>query len=282
MATIPIQEAVWQAAESLMSQGIRPTVANVREITQRGSAGTINDSLKEWWQDLAKRINVNKVHPDVPEPVVAIMQQLWHVALTHGESAFDKFKQEAQQAVDDAQKNKIAALERLQKSENKMTLLQAQTETLKSSERQLQTHLATEQALRTQADQQLETVRLNSQKALADVEITKSQLEKELALLAAQYQHVEHQFNEKNQQLEQQLQHQQQEFSAQNVLQQQLLQACELRTTQSDMQLLQAQTELRLTQQRLENCLLENLSLKETLQRPVQKRDVLKAKLKRF
>ena len=57
--------------------------------------------------------------------------------------------------------------------------LQAQIETLKSSERQLQTHLATEQALRTQADQQLETVRLNSQKALADVEITKSQLEKD-------------------------------------------------------------------------------------------------------
>ena len=35
MRTLTIQEAVWQAAESLMSQGIRPTVANVREITQR-------------------------------------------------------------------------------------------------------------------------------------------------------------------------------------------------------------------------------------------------------
>ena len=86
MRTLTIQEAVWQAAESLMSQGIRPTVANVREITQRGSAGTINDSLKEWWQDLAKRINVNAIHPDIPEPVVAVMQQLWHVALTPSRS----------------------------------------------------------------------------------------------------------------------------------------------------------------------------------------------------
>ncbi|MBH1969863.1 hypothetical protein FK216_01465 [Moraxellaceae bacterium AER2_44_116] len=282
MRTLTIQEAVWQAAESLMSQGIRPTVANVREITQRGSAGTINDSLKEWWQDLAKRINVNAIHPDIPEPVVAVMQQLWHVALTHGESAFDKFKEEAQLQVDNAQQSKIAALERLQHADNQMTHLQAKIDVLKESERQLQTTLATESALRSQSEQQLEAVRLHSQKALSDVETLKSQLEKELALLAAQYQHSEQQFNEKNQQLEQQLQQQHQDFVAQSHAQQQFLQASELRATQTDMQLLQAQTELRMTQQRLENCLLENMALKATLQRPIQKRDVLKAKLKRY
>lgn len=282
MRTLTIQEAVWQAAESLMSQGIRPTVANVREITQRGSAGTINDSLKEWWQDLAKRITVNAVHPEVPEPVVAVMQQLWHVALSHGESAFDKFKADAQQQVDSAQQAKIAALERLQKQENQMTHLQAQIDTLKTSEQQLKTQVATEKALRTQSEQQLETLRVNTQKTMAELETHKSQLEKELALLAAEYQHTEQQLNDKNQQLVQQLHEQKEENHSIRQLQEQLIQSAELRAAQADIHLLEAQTELRLNQQRLDSCLAENMALKAALQKPMQKRDVLKAKLKRY
>ena len=81
MRTQTIQDAVWQAADQLMAQGIRPTVANVREITQRGSAGTINDALKDWWQELAKRMSVQSVHPDLPDTVAALMQQLWQLAL---------------------------------------------------------------------------------------------------------------------------------------------------------------------------------------------------------
>ncbi len=282
MSYLSIQEAVWQAAESLMSQGIRPTVANVREITQRGSAGTINDSLKEWWQDLAKRISVRAVHPDVPEPVVAVMQQLWQVALTHGESAFEQFKVDAQQKVDAAEQVKMAALERQQQAENKVSTLQVRLETLQKSERQLLTTVATELALRTQSEQQFEALKISTQKSLSESEANKSQLEKELALLAAQYQHHEQQSTQRNQQLEQQVFELQQQLVKQVASHELIVQASELHANQSDMQLLQAQTELRLLHQRLESCLVENAELKATLQRPIQKRDVLRAKLKRY
>lgn len=278
MRTQTIQDAVWQAADQLMAQGIRPTVANVREITQRGSAGTINDALKEWWQDLAKRMSVQSVHPEIPESVAALMQQLWQLALTEGEAAFDQFKQESVQKVDFSEKARIAALERQQHVENQLSVAEARIESLQSNEQKLKTMLATEQALRTQAEQQLAAAQQANEKAVAELKTGKNQLEKELALLAAQYQRAEQQAQQQNQQLVNQLDQQQHSFNQQLGLQEQTIQACESRALQLDMQLLQAQTELRLLQQRLGDCLLENSELK----RPANKRDALRAKLKRY
>lgn len=278
MHYISIQEAVWQAAESLMSQGVRPTVANVRDITQRGSAGTINDALKTWWQDLAQRISVRAVHPDIPEPVVAVMQQLWQLALTHGESAYQSFKDEAEQKIIAAEQVKISALTRQQHAENHVSTLEVRLEKLQQSERDLQTTVATETALRAQLEQQLEVVTLQSQKNLADAEAGRSQLEKELALLAAQYQRHEQQFQQQQQQLELKVYEQQQQIVAQTAL----INTSESYTHQAERALLQAQTELRLVQQRLNEALRDNAELSATLQRPIQKRDVLRAKLKRY
>ena len=92
MRPLSIQEVVWQAADELMAQGVRPTVANVREITQRGSAGTINDALKEWWQQLAKRISLQQqVEAQIPEEIIGLVQQFWQQALVAGEAAFYNF-----------------------------------------------------------------------------------------------------------------------------------------------------------------------------------------------
>ncbi len=100
-----------------------------------------------------------------------------------------------------------------------------------------------------------------------------------MALLVAQYTRNEQLLSEKTQTLEQQLIQQRQDFDAQLTQQAQTLQAYEMRISQSDMQLLQYQTELRLTQQQLENSLRENAALK---QNPNNKRDALRAKLKRY
>ena len=278
MRTKSIHDAVWQAADQLMTQGIRPTVANVREITQRGSAGTINDALKDWWQDLAKRMSVHSIHPDIPETVASVMQQLWQLALTEGEAAFEQFKQESVQKVAFADKARIAALERQQHLENQLSVVEARIETTQASERKLQTVLATEQALRAQVQQQATINQQSYEKAVGDLDTAKNQLEKELALLAAQYQHTEQQAAQHIQNLQNQLAQQQHDFNRQLMTHEHTLQACEDRAAQQTVQLLQTQTELRLLQQQLVACLAENADLK----RASNKRDVLRAKLKRY
>ena len=96
----------------------------------------------------------------------------------------------------------------------------------------------------------------------------------------AQYTRNEQLLHEKNQTLEQKISQQQHSFKEQQLQQTQTLQAYEIRVSQTDMQLLQTQTELRLTQQQLAHCLQEN-SLLKTQTLPNNKREALRAKLKR-
>ncbi|MBK8327834.1 MAG: DNA-binding protein [Moraxellaceae bacterium] len=280
MRQLTIQEIVWQAADQLMAQGIRPTVANVREITQRGSAGTINDALKVWWQNIAKRISLQQqIQAELPSEISHLMQQLWQQALVAGEAAFEQHKQEAVDKIELAEKQKIGALERQQKAENMVQDLEIKLQKSQQQAQSTQTQLSTEKALREQEQQQLTTFKQQSKQTIHDLETLKNQLEREMALLVAQYTRNEQLVNEKTQTLEQQLIQQRQDFDAQLTQQAQTLQAYEMRISQSDMQLLQYQTELRLTQQQLENSLRENASFKQSVN---NKRDALRAKLKRY
>lgn len=280
MRPLSIQEVVWQAADELMAQGVRPTVANVREITQRGSAGTINDALKEWWQQLAKRVSLQQqVEAQIPEQIISSVQHLWQQALVAGEAAFNDFKQQAELKVTQAEELKIAALERQQRAENLVQTLEAKLTQSQNSERLLQTQLATETALRQQVEQQLSQSKQQSN----DFEQQKNQLEKEMALLAAQYQHQEQQLTQKLQTLDRDFIDYKDKSQQQIGQYQQNLQACELRLSQSDMQLLQTQNELRLLQQQLEAAWQENALLKrQTASVGLSKRDALKAKLQRY
>lgn len=280
MRQLTIQEVVWQAADQLMAQGIRPTVANVREITQRGSAGTINDALKVWWQNIAQRISLQQqIQAELPSEISHLMQQLWQQALVAGETAFERHKQESIDKIELAEKQKIGALERQQKAENLVQYLEFKLQKSQQQAQSTQTQLSTEKALREQEQQQLASLKQQSKQSIHELETLKNQLEREMALLVAQYTRNEQLVNEKTQNLEQQLLQQRQDFDAQLTQQAQTLQAYEMRISQSDMQLLQYQTELRLTQQQLENSLRENTALK---QNPNNKRDALRAKLKRF
>lgn len=283
MRQLTIQEIVWQTADQLMAQGIRPTVANVREVTQRGSAGTINDALKVWWQNIAKRISLQQqIQAELPAEISHLMQQLWQQALVAGEAAFDEFKTESSQKVELAEKLKIGALERQQAAENQVQDLEHKLTQTQKNERALQTQLSTEHALRQQEQQQAATFKQQSKQTLHELETVKNQLEREMALLVAQYTRNEQLLNDKNQQLEQQLIQQRQDNDAQAILQTQTLQAYEIRLSQTDIQLLQTQTELRLTQQQLENSLQENATLKHHQSYPANKREALRAKLKRY
>ncbi|MDO8329245.1 MAG: DNA-binding protein [Fluviicoccus sp.] len=278
MHPIPsIQQAVWQAADELMSQGQRPTVASVREITRRGSAGTINDALKVWWENLAERLSNRIPQPEVPEPVVELTRQLWERALEHGEKAFEQLRTDALEQVRVAGEDRHDALSALEQSGLRYQELEQRYAALEAGERDMLARLSSETALR----QELE-VRLESrQQAFNELDQARGQLEKELALLAAQYRNVELEQQRQSDSLTRQLTEQREHYEAVLRMQQQGLEDSEGRLALTEMQLMETQTLLRLEQQRLASLQEENTRLKIESRHPLSKRDNLKARLRR-
>lgn len=279
MTPIPsIQQAVWQAADQLMAQGIRPTVANVREVTRRGSAGTINDALKDWWQDLAERLSNRIPQPDVPQPVIDMTRELWAKSLAHGEQAFAALREESLAAARAATEEKQAALTALEQLRLQHQQLLEQHERLREAEKDLLTRLSAESAQRTEAENRWQQL----QEKQSDLESARSQLEKELALLAAQYRHAEQQWHGEREQLSRQREEQAELSRALRLEQQTVLQATENRLTQTELKLHDAQAEARTLQQRLDALQQEMTRLR--LQGPDghSRRDTLKARLRRY
>jgi chromosome segregation ATPase len=279
MTPIPsIQQAVWQAADQLMAQGIRPTVANVREVTRRGSAGTINDALKDWWQDLAERLSNRIPQPDVPQPVIDMTRELWAKSLAHGEQAFAALREECLAAARAATEEKQAALTALEQLRLQHQQLLEQHERLREAEKDLLTRLSAESAQRTEAENRWQQL----QEKQSDLESARSQLEKELALLAAQYRHAEQQWHGEREQLSRQREEQAELSRALRLEQQTVLQATENRLTQTELKLHDAQAEARTLQQRLDALQQEMTRLR--LQGPDghSRRDTLKARLRRY
>lgn len=278
MNPIPsIQQAVWKAADQLMTQGVRPTVANVREVTRRGSAGTINDALKDWWQDLAERLSNRIPQPDVPEPVIEMTRQLWEMSLKHGEEAFKTLREESLEQARKAEDERQLAVQALEQQRHRLEDLQVRAEHLQAAEKELLSGLAAEQARRQEAENRLQ----QKEALLNEQETLRTQVEKELALLAAQYQGAEQQWQVERESLKQ---HQERESTLlTNRLQntEQLLQAQETQLLQTEMKLLEAQTEIRLLLQRLGGLQQENAVLRQQAHAPQNRRETLKARLRR-
>jgi len=81
---------VFEAADQLLEQGIRPTQQAVREQIGSGSLTTINKALNDWWRTLGERINRRQQHPELPEPVLTVANQLWDRALAYAENRFEE------------------------------------------------------------------------------------------------------------------------------------------------------------------------------------------------
>ena len=81
------QEDVWLAADSLIAEGLRPTIERVRQKIGRGSPNTVSPMLETWFATLATRLGVNKQEnePDhVPKELQQALRVAWEVALTKG------------------------------------------------------------------------------------------------------------------------------------------------------------------------------------------------------
>lgn len=278
MNPIPsIQQAVWKAADQLMAQGVRPTVANVREVTRRGSAGTINDALKDWWQDLAERLSNRIPQPDVPEPVIEMTRQLWEMSLKHGEEAFKTLREESQEQARKAEDERQLAVQALEQQRHRLEDLQVRAEHLQAAEKELLSGLAAEQARRQEAENRLQQkeVVLNEQETL------RTQVEKELALLAAQYQGAEQQWQIEREALNQRHDRESTLLASRLQNTEQVLQVQEAQLLQTEMKLLEAQTEIRLLLQRLDGLQQENAVLRQQAHAPQNRRETLKARLRR-
>lgn len=84
------QEDVWSAADSLIADGLRPTIERVRQKIGRGSPNTVSPMLESWFATLATRLGVYKqddASSDLPEALQQALKTAWEIALSKGREA---------------------------------------------------------------------------------------------------------------------------------------------------------------------------------------------------
>jgi hypothetical protein len=186
-----IQTAVWHAADQLFAAGVRPTVANIREITKRGSAGTINQALKDWWHDLSCRVSERDRRPDIPEPVADAMCQLWAASLDRAERSLLVHREDAERQVKEAKALQASAERSGEQAQQRCKLLEEQLADLRLSCAALQRQLAAETALRSESDSRIRDLRVEAAKSMADMNASIMRLEKQSELEKDRYQSME-------------------------------------------------------------------------------------------
>lgn len=214
MAQVETRILVKQAADALLAEGIRPTVINVRARTGRGSAGTINTALQEWWQTLAKRLAQVETRPEIPEPVFAVAEQLWDAALRQAEAALAKESEKLKHAQEAAAVEVETARRAQRAAEERAVGLAQRLEVAEQIRLELERGLAGKTAQKDHLDTQLNGVReVLSQKEqfLRDqIKRHEAQLERERGQLASLEQRLVAQLDEQKtarERLEKLLQH---------------------------------------------------------------------------
>lgn len=84
------QEDVWSAADSLIADGLRPTIERVRQKIGRGSPNTVSPMLETWFATLASRLGVSKQDGEsehVPKVLQQAIKAAWEIALEKGREA---------------------------------------------------------------------------------------------------------------------------------------------------------------------------------------------------
>lgn len=81
------QEDVWAAADSLIADGLRPTIERVRQKIGRGSPNTVSPMLEAWFATLAARLGVNTLQDapaTIPKTLKEAVEDVWKMALSSG------------------------------------------------------------------------------------------------------------------------------------------------------------------------------------------------------
>src|SRR5438477_12900707 len=66
------------AADALLREGLRPTIARIRAHLGRGSPNTINPLLDQWWKTLAGRLSGGpEALERIPAGAFHVVEALW-------------------------------------------------------------------------------------------------------------------------------------------------------------------------------------------------------------
>ena len=80
------QQDVWNAADALIAEGLRPTIERVRHKIGRGSPNTVSPILDAWFASLGTRLNGEqasfKAVNNVPVLISTAMTEIWQTALS--------------------------------------------------------------------------------------------------------------------------------------------------------------------------------------------------------
>lgn len=80
---------VFEIADRLLADGVRPTQQAVRDQLGKGSLTTINKALGDWWRSLGERLTAGNRYPDLPDSLATAMVAWWQQALDQSRSEFE-------------------------------------------------------------------------------------------------------------------------------------------------------------------------------------------------
>ena len=180
-----------RAADELLADGQRPTVANVRNRIGRGSAGTINAALQEWWADLSQRLAQARSRPDVPAPIAEAMSQLWAAALEQAHNALAEYRHEADRKVAEAADTAATALLARDEATKAHQALQQDHQALADLRINLERQLTVETERREVAERQIREAQTEAERRIAEARDRIQQLEDLLRLERTRYDGLE-------------------------------------------------------------------------------------------
>ena len=175
-------EEVKDAAETLLSRGLSPTIQRVREVLGTGSNTTISDHLKRWQQRLAEA-PLAILPPAIPEAVMAALEAFWKTAVQQAEAAFDEQRAVAVQTVSAAEQARDLALAESQQACDAAAEIRHQWETLQITARDLADRLLVEQERRMAAETAIAAAEQRVQAAIATVAQIRAETEARVAQL---------------------------------------------------------------------------------------------------
>lgn len=110
------QDDVWTAADSLIADGLRPTIERVRQKIGRGSPNTVSPMLEAWFATLGTRLGVNKSteeSSDIPRIVQHALNEAWLIAIL-------KSREQSAQEIEHAKATLVHATQELNKRETEL------------------------------------------------------------------------------------------------------------------------------------------------------------------
>ena len=191
-------ESVNQAAITLLSQGIAPSVQKVRDILQTGSNSTIAAHLRTWREEFQNKA-VATLPATIPEKLMPALETFWQIAMTQAEQQLlaQKKQVDEQQANFEQEQQKLSALhvdmkQRLTDFQKKMLASNQENQGLKKELLLAKTSLADQKAS-TEEKLQWITDRLNRAYAEKDTALERVELvlEKKSALQHKMQQQVD-------------------------------------------------------------------------------------------